>query len=704
MSARRDILFEIGTEEMPAKGLQALAAALESQLVRALTGAGLSVGETQIYATPRRLAVIVKQVDNVQPEQLIERKGPSLSAAFDAKGQPTKAAEGFARSCGVTDVAALGQCKSAEGAWLMFRQQTPGKMLKELLPTLAKAAVAGLPLTKTMRWGSHPDAFIRPVHWITLLCGEELVHAEVLGIASGRSTHGHRFYHPTAIALQSPAEYDSVLYTQGKVIADFYVRRESIRQNTISVAAKWQGHALVEEALLDEVTGLVEWPVVLLANFETRFLAVPAEVLIAVMQGHQKCFPVVNDKGELLPHFITVSNIESKNEQQVIIGNERVMRARLSDAAFFYEQDRKQPLENYLERLKTMVFQRHLGNFYDRAERLAHLAKLIATKVTLTQPKQAYRAGFLCKADLATALVGEFPELQGLLGYYYARADGEAENVTRAIRDHYLPRSATDKLPKTLTGCAVALADRLDTLVGLFIAGQPPTGDSDPFGLRRAALGLLRILIAKRLEANLPELIHATINGYTQHLSNQNVVQDVHTFILERLRAWYFDQQIAGDTLNAVLAVACDDPLDIDRRVRAVNIFRREPNAVALAAANKRVSNLLQKSAIEVQEADRMMEIDVELLSDGAELDLYNALMEKVMLRDEQKSHEKVHDENYYARWLQELATLREPIDNFFDKVMVMAEDNVVRCNRLALLATLRQLFLSVADISLLQT
>lgn len=703
MIKKGDLLLEIGAEELPAKSLGMLISALSQGLEKQLRDAGFEYSDVRRYATPRRLAIWIQQLQAMQPSRTVERKGPPWSAAFDAQGHPTKVGEGFARSCGVA-IDQLQRQETPQGVWVVYRYEDPGKPLSELLPSMIQEAVAGIPAMQMMRWGAHNEFFIRPVHWAVLVYDGKLIHADILGVTTGNVTHGHRVYHPEPLRLSQAADYESLLYTKGKVIADCYARREYIRQQVIAVAAEWQGHVVIDEMLLEEVTGLVEWPVALLASFEHRFLEIPKDVLVSVMQHHQKCFPVTDGRGNLLPHFVTVSNIESQDVRQVIVGNERVMRARLSDAAFFYQTDRKNLLTHYLVGLKEMVFQRQLGSLYDKSQRIATLAQRIAESFPTISidPEEAKRAGVLCKADLLTAMVGEFPELQGIMGYYYALAEGENEAVALAIRDHYLPRSATDELPETLLGAVLALADRLDTLVGLFGIHQPPTSEKDPFALRRAALGVLRILIYKKLGLNLRTLLEFTIENYARDLPNAQLLDQVHDFIIERLRAWYQEQGITSDTFDAVLAREKSVPLDIDYRVRAVQTFRQLSEGAALAAADKRVKNILVKSAnlhaLEVQNPRELVNnIDLTLLELPAEKYLYQELAKKTA------GHDKKLLEDDYTERLLELASLREPVDDFFDTVMVMVDDEKVRNNRLTLLTALHQLFLEIADISLLQ-
>jgi glycyl-tRNA synthetase beta chain len=684
-----DLLFELGTEELPPGALAKLSAALENEVLQRLDQSGIEHGAATRYAAPRRLALWIRDVALTQPDRNEERRGPALQAAYDQDGNPTKALEGFARSCGVTPDQ-LQQQETDKGTWLVFRQQVAGQATAMLLPDILQQAIHALPIPKRMRWGTSEEAFLRPVHWMVLLLGEELVPMTLFGIQTGHESRGHRFHAPNPIQITAAASYAETLEAQGKVIADLARRREMIREQITALGTSLGGTTAIDVDLLDEVTALVEWPVALAGNFEPRFLEVPQEALIASMQDHQKFFPVLNAEGRLLPVFITVSNLESRDPQKVIEGNERVIRPRLSDAAFFWEQDRKQPLESRRERLASVVYQTQLGSVLDKSDRVtalaAHIAGLLGSDV-----RHAQRAGELCKCDLLSAMVFEFPELQGLMGRYYAQADGEAEAVAIALEEQYKPQAAGDDLPATATGQALALAERLDTLVGLFGIGQPPTGDKDPFALRRAALGVLRIAIERGLPLDLATLIEHAQAGYPAGVLKEDVREPVFDFMLSRLRAYYSEAGLPLNAFEAVLACRPTQPLDFDQRIRAVAAFAGREEAEALAAANKRTSNLLKK----VDEALPSV-VDPAVLSADAEQALLQATE---ALEDEIRAASAAAD---YPRALEALARLREPVDRFFDEVMVMSEDVRERSNRLALLQRLRQLFLQVADVSLL--
>lgn len=686
----RDLLIEIGTEELPPKALLTLATAFEQGVCAGLEKAGLTNGAVHGFATPRRLAVLVERLPVRQPDRAIERRGPALSAAFGPDGTATRAAEGFARSCGVS-VAELHRQETDKGAWLVHLSVEPGAATADLIPGIVLAALAGLPIPKRMRWGDRDDEFVRPVHWAVLLFGDEVIPATILGVAAGRETRGHRFHHPQLIRIAAPADYARQLAREGRVVADFAERRDTVRAQAEAVAAELRGTAVIKPELLDEVTALVEWPVALAGNFERRFLAVPAEALISTMQDNQRYFPVVDAQGRLLPHFITIANLESRDPAQVRAGNERVIRPRFSDAEFFWDQDRKQPLAARMESLKHVVFQQRLGTLADKSERVAALARLIGGQ-SHGNPDWAERAARLAKCDLLTQMVQEFPELQGIMGRYYALHDKEAPEVAQALEEQYLPRFAGDRLPQTATGRALALAERLDTLTGIFAIGQAPSGAKDPFALRRAALGVLRILIEGQLDLDVLTLIERAAAGFDPALHASHAVETVFEFVMERLRGYYLDQGVRTDTFEAVLDCRPTRPLDFDRRVRAVGAFRELPEAASLAAANKRIRNILKKV-----ETVLPFEVQPDLLVEDAEQALAGRLVEL--------SSEVIPlmEAGLYGDALTRLASLREPVDAFFDQVLVMAEDPGLRTNRLALLNELGSLFLRVADFSRLQ-
>jgi len=628
-----------------------------------------------------------------QLDRSTERRGPALAGAFDKDGLPTPQARGFARSCGM-EVEQLEHLTTDKGAWLVFRSQESGRSAAELLPGIVTQALAELPIPKRMRWGALKVEFVRPVHWAIMLLGEEVIDAEILGQRTGRKTRGHRFHHPSPISISSPRTYVSILETQGFVLADFSMRRAKIRNQVESAALRLGGEAILDEALLDEVTSIVEWPVPMTGNFESRFLEIPSEALISTMKGKQKYFPVVDANGKLLPHFITLSNIESREPDRVREGNERVIRPRLADAAFFWDQDRRQPLALRVDGLKGMLFQERLGTLYDKTLRISRLASTIATQLG-SSSKNAERAAWLAKCDLLTDMVGEFPELQGIVGRYYAQHDGEIEAVAIALEEQYLPRFAGDVLPITLTGQAIALADRLDTLVGIFGIGSPPTGDKDPFGLRRTALGALRILIEGRLNLDLVALLTQATMIFDQtaphKLTQTNIVDQVYDFMMERLRVYFLDQGLQSDEFEAVVARRPNYPLDFYVRIHAVHSFRALPEAVSLVAANKRIKNILRQARETIPAT-----VKDHLLTESAERIL------ATQFRTLEQETSPLWEARDYQGALTRLAGLKGAVDTFFDEVMVMADDKAVRENRLALLKGIADLFLRVADISLL--
>jgi len=685
------LLVEIGTEELPPKALHRLGGAFARSVAEGLAEAGLLEGAVEdfvAYATPRRLAVLVDGVCARQPDRINERRGPAVSAAFDERGEPTRAAEGFARSCGAT-VAKLDRLQTDKGEWLVHRSKETGRKAAELVPEVVARALERLPVPKRMRWSDLDAEFVRPVHWIVMLHGERVIDATLLSVRTGRETRGHRFHAPRALKLRHAHDYEQVLAEKGYVVAGFAERRERIRGAVERAAARKGGRAVVGDALLDEVTALVEWPQVMLAGFDPAFLDVPPEALITTMRDNQKYFHVVDERGRLMPHFVAVANIKSKRPALVREGYERVLRARFADARFFWDTDRKIPLQLRAERLGDVVFHVKLGTVLEKVRRVERLAARIAGDLGADFGLAA-RAAQLAKADLVSGMVGEFPELQGIMGSYYARHDGEPAEIAAAMREQYLPRFAGDALPKTRTGQALAVADRLDTLVGIFGVGEVPSGDKDPFGLRRAALGVLRILIERKLDLDLVALLDAAVAGYEQTFEPGGTSEDVYAFMMERLRAYYGDAGIGADVLEAVLACQPPRPLDFDRRVRGVTAFRRLPEAESLAAANKRIRNILrQAGAFEPASAGSEREPAERALADALA-----AVEERVV---------PALDDGDYTTALKELAALRGPVDEFFDKVMVMADDPRVRAARLTLLDRLSGLFLRVADISRLQ-
>jgi glycyl-tRNA synthetase beta chain len=705
---RADFLVEIGTEELPPKSLLALAEAFRDGVAAGLDAAGLTHGAALAYATPRRLAVLVRRLLDQQPEQRLERRGPPVSAAFDAAGKPTRAATSFAESCGVA-VADLSRITEPKGQFLFCKITRAGAMASALLPGIIQSALDALPVARRMRWGAGSAQFVRPVHWVVVLHGDDVVPCELFGIAAGRMTRGHRFHAPKPIALRSPGVYLASLERRGHVLADFELRRERIRAGVIAAAKAEGGTALIDPAVLDEVTALTEWPVPIAGRFEPRFLELPPEVLVATLQDHQRYFPVRAGGGALAPLFVAVANIESKDPAQVRAGNERVVRPRLADAAFFYAADRKATLDSRRGALAAVTFQAKLGTLADKSARITALAVQIA-RTTGGNATHAQRAAELAKCDLLTAMVGEFPELQGVMGRYYALKDGEADEVAAALAEQYLPRFAGDALPATGAGLAVAVADKLDTLVGIFAIGQKPTGAKDPYGLRRAALGVLRILIETGVSLDLRELIRVALDSVRADVmrlqegtlpfsaaekgsvpSFDALPHDIYDYMMERLRAWYLESHAGMTTemFDAVLDTRPASPLDFDDRLRALEAFLKLPDAASLTAANKRIANILRKAG--EQPSPR---VDPSLLTDPNERALATGLEE---LRQDV---ERLVTARRYAEALTKLAALRPAVDAFFDHVLVMAEDVRIRANRLALLAALQKLFLHMANLS----
>jgi len=686
----KDFLLEIGCEELPIAAVKSLSNALKNNIEEALNKADLSHGNIQTFATPRRLALLAHDLALQQTPRKIERIGPNIEAAYAKDGSFSIAFLGFARSCGVSTDEVQTK-KTPRGKKLYCLVEKEGALTKDLLPELIKNAIKKLPIPKPMRWGNHDIAFVRPVHWILMLLGTDVVQAKILGKAASGKTYGHRFHHPMALVVQKPSEYSAILSSQGHVIPDFEARKNLIKK-LAQHASEDYGNVVLDEALLDEVTSLVEWPVAHLGQFSIRFLKTPKEALISSMKKHQKCFPIINDKGELQPCFIMISNIESKHKESVINGNEKVINARLSDATFFFEQDLKQTLDDRLEKLKQVTFQEKLGSLHDRSKRLeklaAHIAKKLKCKADIV--KNCKRAALLCKCDLVSKLVYEFPELQGIAGYYYARGNKESKESMIAIREHYKPAFSGDDLPETIEGQIISLADKLDLLVGIIGINQLPTGDKDPFALRRAALGIVRILTEKNISIGLISILKQTEKNYSS-LPNKKAAEQTFDFILQRLKAFYLDQDMPVQIFMAVEAVKPTDLLDFVHRMLAVVEFTKLPEAADLSAANKRVFNILKKQKGKIKE-----KVETKLFESNTEKQLWN------LIQKHQKSISKLCKEHQYTESLRELAELKTPIDVFFDEVLVMAKNKKVRDNRLALLAKLRELFIQVADVALL--
>lgn len=686
--ATRDLLIEIGTEELPPKALFHLSSAFADQIAKQLKDLNLGFGDVERFATPRRLAVLIRDLEEAQQDNEKTRLGPAVKAAFDQDGQPTKAAVGFARSCGV-DVSDLARSDKDGIEKLAFTVLEKGQATAALIPDLLEPALSNLPIPKRMRWGSSRNEFVRPVHWVVVLFGSEAVPASVLGVTSGTATRGHRFHHNSDIPLAEAGSYESALQEQGKVIASFEKRREMIREQVLQEGVRLNATAVIEADLLEEVTSLVEYPVALTGSFEEAFLSVPQEALILAMKSHQKCFYLTDSNGKLLPKFITISNIESTDPDQVVKGNERVIRPRLADAQFFYDTDKENSLESRQTALGKLIFQDKLGTVLDKCSRVGELATLIANQVD-ANPEYCLRAAQLSKCDLLTNMVGEFADLQGLMGSYYAEHDGEPVDVSKAIYEQYQPRFAGDAVPETLTGAVLAIADKLDSMVGLFGIGQPPTGSKDPFALRRAAIGLLRIIVEKQLKLDLAEVIDASVKTYPAGLLEVDTSSQVFEFVLERFRAWYLEKGISSEEFQSVFVLKPSRPLDFHLRLNAVHAFYQLPEAKPLAAANKRVANILAKQA----SSDAVLTLDESLLSEPAEITLAAELQKKEL------EVAPLFADGKYTEGLKVLSGLKASVDTFFDDVMVMTDDAAVKNNRLALLKRLQSLFLRSADIS----
>ncbi len=689
MSLSNDLLFELGGEELPPQSLKKLSQSLLDGMLAGLQEAGLNYQEAKAYATPRRLAVLIRGLDSQQADKVVEKRGPAIQAAYDAEGKPSKAALGFASSCGAS-FDQLERLETDKGAWLIFKQAVQGQATSGLIPDIIRKSLAQLPIAKRMRWGSSEHEFVRPVHSIVLLFGTTVIDCEILGIKSGRDSFGHRFHAPGAISIAEPNDYAEALLQQGKVVVDFEQRMDTIRAAANAAAAHVGGNAHIEADLLEEVAALNEWPVPVIGNFDARFLELPQEVLITTMQANQKYFPVKNAQGGLLPHFITFANIESKNPDAIRQGNERVVLPRLVDAEFFWKQDRKQSLADRVENLKSIVFQKDLGTLFDKTERVAALAGQIATALN-QDVGAAQRAALLAKTDLITNMVGEFANLQGTMGRYYAAADGEPAAVALALEEQYFPKQSGGATPSSKTGQILALAEKIDTLCGIFSAGLIPTGDKDPYALRRATIGILRILIENQIALDVVSLVESALAQFKHSFNAAETRQRVVDFIFDRLKGYCLDQGFGNDEFEAVLAVGPTQPLDFMRRLQAVKTFRQLPEAESLAAANKRIINILKKSEQPVSD-------QIGTLVETAE---------KQLLATAEASSAAIlpllHEQNY-TQALSRLAELRDTVDAFFDQVMVNTDDLTLRNSRLALLAMLSNQFLKIADISKLQS
>ena len=690
MTRAANFLVEIGTEELPPKALRSLMVAFGEALETAVDEARLYRGPVHAYASPRRLAVLIEELARGQDDRKVTQKGPPASVAFDADGNMTPAGKAFAKKWGV-DPQDLGRLTTDKGEWLACDIVETGMATKEMMPELVEQALAALPVPRRMRWGTGEEEFVRPVHWVVLLHGSSVIKGSVLGIATGNKSQGHRFHGKKTVTIKRPDEYLLTLEEQGHVIADFDRRRDLVQQGVEAEAEKAGGTVVDGPSLYDEVSALVEWPVALTGSFDASYLELPREVVISTLTSHQRYFPIADSDGKLLPRFITVANLESKDPDQVRDGNERVIRPRLADAAFFWDSDRRSTLASRRETLREVVYQRGLGSLFDKSVRTAGLCTAIAAELD-TDPTRAERAAALGKCDLLSGMVGEFPELQGIMGRYYAAADGEPQAVADAIAEQYLPRFAGDALPATIDGRILAVADKLDTLAGVFSIGKKPSGNRDPFGLRRAAVGLVRILIECELDLDLKRMIEHAVAAQPQAKAESEALCDeLYTFVTERLRRYFLsrEEELATETFDAVLARAPSSLVDFEQRLHAVQAFIKLEPAASLAAANKRIANILRQAGEQDSAA-----VKEKLLKDPAEQALWSALA------DARKLVMPLLEERRYTEALTALAALREPVDTFFDDVLVMVDDKAMKTNRLALLGELRSLFLDVADIS----
>ncbi|NQY51734.1 MAG: glycine--tRNA ligase subunit beta [Piscirickettsiaceae bacterium] len=690
-SNTKDLLIELGTEELPPKILNKLMIDFKLGISQNLTEAKINFDTIKAYATPRRLAVVVQDVDINQKDQIIQRRGPAIQAAFDKNGNTTKALRSFAKSCHIT-INSLEEVRTKKGAWIVFSQKKRGACTINLISGILHQTLRDLPIPRNMRWGNIIGGFARPIHWIISLFGDEVIPIKLLGVKSGRKSYGHRSHHPKSIYIQSAKTYAQQLEVEGYVVADMEARRHLIRKQILKLATNLGGEAIINEDLLDEITGMVEWPIALSGSYDERFLKLPDAVLISSKERHQKCFAVRDKLGNLLPHFITICNLESRDPAQVIEGNERVMLARLSDASFFWHADREKPLADRQEQLKTIVFQNRLGTLHDKSARVAKLSVEIARKIG-GNTALAERTALLAKCDLVTDIVGEFPNLQGIMGKYHAHLDGEHDEIAEALHEQYLPLFAGDKLPQTKSGQAVSLAEKFDTLVGLFGIGQPPTGVKDPFALRRASLGILRIIIENGLNVDLANMLEQAHQGFNNILGKFDVTSQVMCYFYERLRIYSTNQGVTADIFEAVLAVKPTKPIDFMKRLEAVHAFLKLSQAKDLVVSNKRINNILHRN----NNAREKMAINDSLLKEKAEKDLANKLDDISFI-----VQPLIANSNYKGALIV-LSDMHETVDNFFNKVMIMVDDEAIRTNRFTLLHQTRNLLLSVADISYLQ-
>jgi len=690
MIESKDLLIELGTEELPPTALATLSEHFTSGIVSQLDKLKLSYVEVESFATPRRLAVVIKQLACKQEDISQSRKGPAVAAAFDADGNPTKAAMGFAKSCKTT-VDSLSRDKTDKGEWLSFTVTEPGKDTSNLIADIIQNSLDKLPIPKRMRWGDLKSLFVRPVHWLVVLFGKDIINCNLMSVDSSNQTFGHRFHHPAAINLSNPLDYEKILSEQAWVIASFTKRKEIIRQQVIDIAEQNNARAIIDDNLLDEVTGMVEWPVALSGSFDKDFLKVPAEALISAMKKHQKYFHLLDNDNNLLPIFITVANINSKQINLIIEGNERVIRPRLSDANFFWNNDLESPMESHIESLKKVVFQNKLGTLYDKTQRIVTISDTLASLLE-KDTTIAKRAAYLSKTDLMSEMIGEFPDLQGIMGRYYALHQGEDNNVAIALDEQYLPRFSGDKVSTNSYAQVLSIADRLDSLFGIFAIGMQPTGDKDPFALRRASLGILRTIIENKLDIDLSTLLDEVSQAYPETISSQADIPVLLKFIEDRYKGYLLDRDISADVFDSVSAIKVNNPYDFYLRVQAVKHFAELPEAKSLAAANKRISNILKKNKLQSN-----LSIDSDLFAEDSERSLFDSITAiETQLNDLLKQRD-------YTQYLIVLSGLHQQIDEFFDNVMVLCDDENLKNNRIALVSSIHSLFIKIADLSLLQ-
>ena len=688
------LLIEIGTEELPPKAVKSLGDTFASEIAQLLMQEGFGFSNQVAFFTPRRLAVLIKELTAAQPDQLVERKGPAVKAAFDQSGNPNKAATGFAESCGVS-VDELDRIKTDKGEWLFFKSNVPGKAIEQAIPAIVEKALNKLPIPRPMRWGSNSTEFVRPIHWVVLMYGADVVPCKIKNIDTSNTTYGHRFHAPQEIVLSHANDYEPSVNNKSKlqiakVIVDFESRKNLIESLLKKEATKYDAELNYDDALLEEVTNLVEWPVAITGEFSRSFLKIPQEVLVATMQEAQRYFPLYSKTDhKLLPNFIIISNIESKNPDTVRKGNERVIKPRFDDAAFFWQRDRQKRLDSRLDKLDGILFEKQLGSLLDKTKRIELLVEKLADTVGIDS-SLAKRAAQLCKCDLLTEMVNEFPKLQGVMGKYYARHDGESSKVANAIEEHYQPIQAGGELPASNIGCVVGICDRIDTLIGVFATGKKPTGVKDPYALRRAALGVIRISIERELDFNLQEILSHAATLLPAKLKASSQVKEVEEFIYERLQGYF--EGYSADTIEAVRNVEPLSLYDFHRRMKAVHNFRNLPEADSLAAANKRIRNILKKT-----ELLPTLKVDSNLLTERAERNLYDNLVKM------EASVAPIIEQGEYSKALTSLASLKPTIDSFFDDVMVMDDEDNVRNNRLALVSRVKNQFSAIADISCLQ-